>query len=135
MRRWSGITGTNGKSTVTTLLGRMADAPTCACVSAAISASRRSTCCDRGPTDLYVLELSSFQLDTTHSLKLKASVVLNVSADLMDRYATLKAYAASKARIYANSETAVVNAGRADGEQHAARRAARDVVQPARREG
>jgi UDP-N-acetylmuramoylalanine--D-glutamate ligase len=64
---------------------------------------------DRGPTDLYVLELSSFQLDTTHSLKLKASVVLNVSADHMDRYATLKAYAASKARIYANSETAVVN--------------------------
>jgi UDP-N-acetylmuramoylalanine--D-glutamate ligase len=64
----------------------------------------------RGPTDLYVLELSSFQLDTTHSLKLKASVVLNVSADHMDRYATLKAYAASKARIYANSETAVVNA-------------------------
>jgi UDP-N-acetylmuramoylalanine--D-glutamate ligase len=65
---------------------------------------------DRGPTDLYVLELSSFQLDTTHSLKLKAGVVLNVSADHMDRYATLKAYAASKARIYANSETAVVNA-------------------------
>ena len=57
-----------------------------------------------------MLELSSFQLDTTHSLKLKASAVLNVSADHMDRYATLKAYAASKARIYANSETAVVNA-------------------------
>ena len=57
-----------------------------------------------------MLELSSFQLDTTHSLKLKASVVLNVSADHMDRYATLKAYAASKARIYLNSETAVVNA-------------------------
>jgi UDP-N-acetylmuramoylalanine--D-glutamate ligase len=68
----------------------------------------------RGPTDLYVLELSSFQLDTTHSLKLKASVVLNVSADHMDRYATLKAYAASKARIYANSETAVVNADEAE---------------------
>jgi UDP-N-acetylmuramoylalanine--D-glutamate ligase len=65
---------------------------------------------DRGPTDLYVLELSSFQLDTTHSLKLKAAVVLNVSADHMDRYATLDHYAASKARVYANSETAVVNA-------------------------
>src|SRR5690606_31238539 len=50
------------------------------------------------------------QLDTTHSLRLKASVVLNVSADHMDRYATLSAYAASKARIYANSENAVVNA-------------------------
>jgi UDP-N-acetylmuramoylalanine--D-glutamate ligase len=54
--------------------------------------------------------LSSFQLDTTHSLKLKAAVVLNVSADHMDRYATLRNYADSKARIFANSETAVVNA-------------------------
>jgi UDP-N-acetylmuramoylalanine--D-glutamate ligase len=65
---------------------------------------------DRGPTDLYVLELSSFQLDTTHSLKLKAAVVLNISADHMDRYATVRHYADSKARIFANSETAVVNA-------------------------
>jgi UDP-N-acetylmuramoylalanine--D-glutamate ligase len=65
---------------------------------------------DRGPTDLYVLELSSFQLDTTHSLKLKAAVVLNVSADHLDRYATLRHYADSKARIYAGCETAVVNA-------------------------
>jgi UDP-N-acetylmuramoylalanine--D-glutamate ligase len=57
-----------------------------------------------------VLELSSFQLDTTHSLKLKAAVVLNVSADHMDRYSTLRNYADSKSRIFANSETAVVNA-------------------------
>jgi UDP-N-acetylmuramoylalanine--D-glutamate ligase len=65
---------------------------------------------DRGPTDLYVLELSSFQLDTTHSLRLKAAVVLNVSPDHLDRYATLRHYADSKARIYAGCETAVVNA-------------------------
>jgi UDP-N-acetylmuramoylalanine--D-glutamate ligase len=105
-----GITGTNGKSTVTTLLGRMAER---AGVRVRVGGNLGQPALDllgRGPTDLYVLELSSFQLDTTHSLKLKASVVLNVSADHMDRYATLKAYAASKARIYANSETAVVNA-------------------------
>ena len=105
-----GITGTNGKSTVTTLLGRMAER---AGVRVRVGGNLGQPALDllgRGPTDLYVLELSSFQLDTTHSLKLKASVVLNVSADHMDRYATLKAYAASKARIYLNSETAVVNA-------------------------
>jgi len=105
-----GITGTNGKSTVTTLLGRMAERANVRVRVGGNLGQPALDLLDRGPTDLYVLELSSFQLDTTHSLKLKASVVLNVSADHMDRYATLKAYAASKARIYANSETAVVNA-------------------------
>ena len=104
-----GITGTNGKSTVTTLLGRMAERAGVRVRVGGNLGQPALDLLDRGPTDLYVLELSSFQLDTTHSLKLKAAVVLNVSADHMDRYATLKAYAASKARIYANSETAVVN--------------------------
>jgi UDP-N-acetylmuramoylalanine--D-glutamate ligase len=104
-----GITGTNGKSTVTTLLGRMAERAGVRVRVGGNLGHPALDLLDRGPTDLYVLELSSFQLDTTHSLKLKASVVLNVSADHMDRYATLSAYAASKARIYANSETAVVN--------------------------
>ena len=88
---------------------------------------------DRGPTDLYVLELSSFQLDTTHSLKLKAAVVLNVSAGSLDRYATLRHYAESKARIYANSETAVVNARRAGSRAHAARRPRVIIVRSAAR--
>ncbi len=105
-----GITGTNGKSTVTTLLGRMAERAGVRVRVGGNLGHPALDLLDRGPTDLYVLELSSFQLDTTHSLKLKASVVLNVSADHMDRYATLSAYAASKARIYANSENAVVNA-------------------------
>jgi UDP-N-acetylmuramoylalanine--D-glutamate ligase len=105
-----GITGTNGKSTVTTLLGRMAERAGVRVRVGGNLGQPALDLLDRGPTDLYVLELSSFQLDTTHSLKLKAAVVLNVSADHMDRYATVKAYAASKARIYANSETAVVNA-------------------------
>ncbi len=105
-----GITGTNGKSTVTTLLGRMAERAGVRVRVGGNLGHPALDLLDRGPTDLYVLELSSFQLDTTHSLKLKASVVLNVTEDHMDRYATLPAYAASKARIYANSETAVVNA-------------------------
>jgi UDP-N-acetylmuramoylalanine--D-glutamate ligase len=105
-----GITGTNGKSTVTTLLGRMAERASVRVRVGGNLGHPALDLLDRGPTDLYVLELSSFQLDTTHSLRMKASVVLNVTADHMDRYATLPAYAASKARIYANSETAVVNA-------------------------
>jgi UDP-N-acetylmuramoylalanine--D-glutamate ligase len=109
-----GITGTNGKSTVTTLLGRMAERASVRVKVGGNLGQPALDLLDRGPTDLYVLELSSFQLDTTHSLRLKASVVLNVSADHMDRYATLKAYAASKARIYANAETAVVNADDAE---------------------
>jgi len=105
-----GITGTNGKSTVTTLLGRMAERAGVRVRVGGNLGQPALDLLDRGLTDLYVLELSSFQLDTTHSLKLKAAVVLNVSADHMDRYATLRHYADSKARIFANSEMAVVNA-------------------------
>jgi UDP-N-acetylmuramoylalanine--D-glutamate ligase len=105
-----GITGTNGKSTVTTLLGRMAERAGVRVRVGGNLGQPALDLLDRGPTDLYVLELSSFQLDTTHSLKLKAAVVLNVSPDHLDRYATLRHYADSKARIYVGSETCVVNA-------------------------
>ena len=60
--------------------------------------------------DFYVLELSSFQLETTTSLVLKAAVVLNVSADHLDRYPSVEAYARAKARIFANAATVVLNA-------------------------
>ena len=109
-----GITGTNGKSTVTTLLGRMAERAGVRVRVGGNLGQPALDLLDRGPTDLYVLELSSFQLDTTHSLKLKAAVVLNVSPDHLDRYATLRHYADSKARIFANCETAVVNADDAE---------------------
>jgi UDP-N-acetylmuramoylalanine--D-glutamate ligase len=109
-----GITGTNGKSTVTTLLGRMAERAGVRVRVGGNLGQPALDLLDRGPTDLYVLELSSFQLDTTHSLKLKAAVVLNVSADHLDRYATLRHYADSKSRIYLNCETAVVNADDAE---------------------
>jgi UDP-N-acetylmuramoylalanine--D-glutamate ligase len=105
-----GITGTNGKSTVTTLLGRMAERAGVRVRVGGNLGQPALDLLDRGPTDLYVLELSSFQLDTTHSLRLKAAVVLNVSADHLDRYATLRHYADSKARIYGGSEICVVNA-------------------------
>jgi len=57
-----------------------------------------------------VLELSSFQLDTTTSLRLQAAVVLNVSADHLDRYASVAQYADAKARIFCGAATIVLNA-------------------------
>ncbi len=105
----AGITGTNGKSTVTTLLGRMARR---AGLVVRVGGNLGEPALDLlgdAATALYVLELSSFQLETTASLAPAAATVLNVSADHMDRYATLEAYAAAKARIFANCRNAVIN--------------------------
>jgi UDP-N-acetylmuramoylalanine--D-glutamate ligase len=108
------VTGTNGKSTVTTLLGCMAERARVKVrtggnlgepVLDLLAASQR----DPEHTELYVLELSSFQLEATRSLDLKAAAVLNVTADHLDRYATLEDYAAAKARIFGRCDTAVVN--------------------------
>ena len=103
------ITGTNGKSTVTTLVGRMAER---AGWRVAVGGNLGTPALDLLAADaprLYVLELSSFQLETTRSLRLVAGAVLNVTADHMDRYADLGAYAAAKARIFGHCGTAVIN--------------------------
>jgi UDP-N-acetylmuramoylalanine--D-glutamate ligase len=105
----AGITGTNGKSTVTTLLGRMAKR---AGLAARVGGNLGEPALDLlggEAAALYVLELSSFQLEATTSLALAAATVLNVTPDHMDRYATLEAYAAAKARILAGCRTAVLN--------------------------
>jgi UDP-N-acetylmuramoylalanine--D-glutamate ligase len=104
-----GITGTNGKSTVTSLVASMAAAPADGCSPAAISASPRSIFWTEPVPDLYVLELSSFQLETTRSLDLIAAVVLNVTSDHMDRYASIEAYARAKQRIFEHAATMVLN--------------------------
>jgi UDP-N-acetylmuramoylalanine--D-glutamate ligase len=107
-----GITGTNGKSTVTTLVGRMAArAGLRVRVGGNLGEPALDLLAPRAAmsTELYVLELSSFQLDATTSLDLKAATVLNVSPDHLDRYPTVAAYADSKARIFARCETAVIN--------------------------
>ncbi len=104
----AGITGTNGKSTVTTLLGQMA-----------LATGRRTGIGGNlgepvlnllaDDVELYVIELSSFQLETTHSLPLVTATLLNLSPDHMDRYPDLAAYAAAKRRIFAHAASAVVN--------------------------
>jgi UDP-N-acetylmuramoylalanine--D-glutamate ligase len=110
----AGITGTNGKSTVTTLLGRMAER---AGVKVRVGGNLGEPALDllsasqgEAPrTELYVLELSSYQLEATLSLDLKAAAVLNVTPDHLDRYSSVEDYAAAKARIFARCDTAVIN--------------------------
>ena len=104
------ITGSNGKSTLTTLMGELiTDSGLKAVVCGNIGLPVLDALAQPIP-DYYVVELSSFQLDTTHSLKAKLAVVINVSPDHMDRYATLDHYRASKQRVYRHCEHAIVNA-------------------------
>jgi UDP-N-acetylmuramoylalanine--D-glutamate ligase len=102
------ITGSNGKTTVTTLVGEMAKA---AGVQVAVGGNIGTPALDllgRG-AKLYVLELSSFQLETTHELNALAATVLNVSDDHMDRYATKMDYFQAKQRIFNGCKNAIVN--------------------------
>jgi UDP-N-acetylmuramoylalanine--D-glutamate ligase len=103
------ITGSNGKSTVTTLVGEMCKAAGLRTAMAGnIGVPVLDTLNDE-PADVYVLELSSFQLETTSSLKSDAATVLNLSEDHMDRYESLAAYAAAKARIFQSGGVQVLN--------------------------
>jgi UDP-N-acetylmuramoylalanine--D-glutamate ligase len=104
------ITGSNGKSTVTTLLNAMAQSAGKDVRMGANIGTPALDLIEELEPDLYVLELSSFQLETTYSLRPAASVVLNVSADHMDRYADLDAYSSAKQSIYRNAAIQVVNA-------------------------
>jgi UDP-N-acetylmuramoylalanine--D-glutamate ligase len=104
----AGITGTNGKSTVTTLVARMARRAGIRVEVGGNLGEPALGLLGRG-AELYVLELSSYQLETTASLACRAATVLNVSPDHLDRYASLESYAAAKARIFARCDTAVIN--------------------------
>nr|MBP9130745.1 UDP-N-acetylmuramoyl-L-alanine--D-glutamate ligase [Steroidobacteraceae bacterium] len=104
------ITGTNGKSTVTTLVAEIANAGGRRAVAGGNLGEPALDLLERPTPDLYVLELSSFQLETTYSLRTVASTVLNVTPDHMDRYASLEAYGAAKARIFDGCDVAVINA-------------------------
>ena len=103
------ITGSNGKSTVATLTHIILSA---AGMSASLGGNIGVAALDllAEPTpDVYVLELSSFQLETTESLKAATAVVLNLSEDHMDRYDDFAGYVAAKARIYKGCQNPVVN--------------------------
>jgi UDP-N-acetylmuramoylalanine--D-glutamate ligase len=105
-----GITGTNGKSTVTSLVALMGRQAGLATRAGGNLAPPALDLLQGEPADLYVLELSSYQLETTFSLQVAAGTVLNVTPDHLDRYADVTSYAAAKARIFERCGTAVVNA-------------------------
>ncbi|PVZ16118.1 MULTISPECIES: UDP-N-acetylmuramoyl-L-alanine--D-glutamate ligase [unclassified Pseudomonas] len=102
------ITGSNAKSTVTTLVGDMAVA---AGKRVAVGGNLGTPALDLLADDieLYVLELSSFQLETTHQLNAEVATVLNVSEDHMDRYSGMPAYHLAKHRIFRGARQVVVN--------------------------
>lgn len=102
------ITGSNGKSTVTTLLGEMARASG---VNVKVGGNLGTAALDLldDKAELYVLELSSFQLENLYSLKPLAAVVLNVSPDHLDRYDSFESYVQAKQIVYHNCRQVVVN--------------------------
>jgi UDP-N-acetylmuramoylalanine--D-glutamate ligase len=102
------ITGTNGKSTVTTLLARMAQRAGLKVRAGGNLGPPALELLDAS-AELYVLELSSYQLETARTLHCRAATVLNVTPDHLDRYPSLASYAAAKARIFARCDTAVIN--------------------------
>ena len=108
------ITGSNGKTTTTALTAHMingagVDAVACGNISpAALDALMAALDSGRMPA-VWVLELSSFQLETTHTLNADVAVVLNISEDHLDRYVGMGEYAAAKARVYEGCGVMVLN--------------------------
>ncbi|MEO5676787.1 MAG: UDP-N-acetylmuramoyl-L-alanine--D-glutamate ligase [Usitatibacter sp.] len=107
-----GVTGTNGKSTVTALVAAMAQAAARRAVAIGnigVPVLEMMEAPDFDRVEVIVVELSSYQLETTSSLHLDAGAVLNVTQDHLDRYPGMEGYAAAKARIFNHCRTRVVN--------------------------
>ena len=103
------ITGSNAKSTVTELVGEMAKA---AGVNVGVCGNIGTPVLDmlqQGSKNLYVMELSSFQLETTHDLRAEVATVLNISPDHLDRYDSMQGYYQAKHRIFRGAKKAVIN--------------------------
>ncbi|MBU4184869.1 MAG: UDP-N-acetylmuramoyl-L-alanine--D-glutamate ligase [Proteobacteria bacterium] len=107
------VTGTNGKTTTTTLLGKMLeDSGLKVFVGGNIGNPLIAYADREEKAEIVVIEVSSFQLDTIDTFRAKVAVLLNITEDHMDRYPDLDAYAKSKSRIFKNQQyddTAVLN--------------------------
>ncbi|MDX2345268.1 MAG: UDP-N-acetylmuramoyl-L-alanine--D-glutamate ligase [Legionella sp.] len=104
------ITGTNGKSTVTVLLGEMAKAAGYTVgVAGNIGTPVLDCLLEQAKIDIWVLELSSFQLEITHALKPAAAAFLNLSDDHLDRHYDMTAYCAAKQRVYRGASNILFN--------------------------
>lgn len=104
-----GITGSNAKSTVTTLLGLMAQQAGKKVLVGGNIGIPVLDLLEQPTPDVYILELSSFQLETVSSLACVAATILNLSEDHMDRYQSLTDYQLAKQRIYRHAKVAVWN--------------------------
>lgn len=105
------ITGSNAKSTVTTLLGDMAAAAGIrAAVGGNLGTPALDLLADQPDAELYILELSSFQLETTPNLGAACAAFLNLSEDHLDRHGDMQGYRAAKQQIFNGAQSAVVNA-------------------------
>ncbi len=103
------VTGSNGKTTVTTLCQQALTACGLQVLLAGNVGIAVLDLLQQAVPDYYILELSSFQLETIESLQAKIAVVLNISPDHLDRYDTLSDYIAAKMRIYRDTECALLN--------------------------
>lgn len=103
------VTGSNGKSTVTTLLAELATAGGMKARAGGNLGTPALDLLDAEVPDVYVLELSSFQLETTESLRPLAACVLNITPDHIDRHGSLERYASAKARILSGAQGVVLN--------------------------
>ncbi|MFZ8198465.1 UDP-N-acetylmuramoyl-L-alanine--D-glutamate ligase [Alteromonas portus] len=106
-QRVVGITGSNGKTTVTLLLNHLLKSCGVKSIEAG-NVGRPVLDALQSDADVVVMELSSFQLETTSSLVLEAATVLNISDDHLDRHGTLEAYIDAKHRIFNNAKSAIV---------------------------
>lgn len=105
------ITGSNGKSTVTRMVDGMARAAGVhAATGGNLGPAALTLLADQADAELFILELSSFQLETTVSLRPKVAAVLNLTPDHLDRYNGMTDYAAAKARILQGAETSILHA-------------------------
>lgn len=107
------VTGSNGKSTVVTLLAMMARAAGMRVgLGGNLDGAEAAPALDllrQEEKELYILELSSFQLETTPALNAELAVILNVSDDHMDRYASKRDYEAAKQQVFKGAKKIVVN--------------------------
>jgi len=114
------VTGSNGKSTVTTLLSLMCDAAGKKALAGANLGEPALDLLEQDDPDFYVLELSSFQLHRTTRLQAKVAVLLNISADHLDWHESESDYREAKYRIFRNADAAVVNRVEPDMAEHVA---------------
>jgi len=103
------ITGSNGKSTVTDLADKLINAANIDCQKGGNIGLPVLDFLPEMDADIYILELSSFQLDTTESLKAEVAVCLNITEDHMDRYQTFNDYVKSKQKIFRQAHFSIFN--------------------------